>query len=299
MIEIWINIFYNSSLNDMKDNLRVAETLIEALPYIEKFRGKTIVLKFGGSIGSKEFANFARDLVLMHYVGINPVVVHGGGVEITKALSKSNIKAKFVDGLRVTCDRTMEVVEKVLVGKVNKQIASKIKVNGGASVGISGRDRELLKVRKIKLQKKGVDLGRVGEITKVNVSYIFELQKKGLIPVIAPIGINTKGLSYNVNGDHAAAKIASSLNAEKLIILTDVEGIRDKNKKLISSIKKRQANSLIKSGVIASGMVPKVKCMINALSEGVGKAHIIDGRIPHSLVLETFTDTGIGTEILL
>ena len=294
-----INIFYNSSLNGMKDNLKVAETLIEALPYIQKFRGKTIVLKFGGSIGSKEFANFARDLVLMHYVGINPIVVHGGGNEINKALNKSNIRAKFIDGLRVTCDNTMKVVEKILVSKVNKQIVSKIKANGGASIGISGKDKELLKVRKIKSKKKGVDFGRVGEIAKVNVSYIFELQKKGLIPVIAPIGVNSKGISYNINGDHAASKIASSLNAEKLIILTDVEGIRDKNRKLISSIKKRKANSLIKSGVIAAGMVPKVQCMINALSQGVGKAHIIDGRIPHSLVLETFTDSGIGTEILL
>lgn len=283
----------------MKNNLKVAETLIEALPYIKKFRGKTIVLKFGGSIGSKEFSNFARDLVLMNYVGINPVVVHGGGAEITKALSKSKIKAKFIDGLRVTCDQTMEVVEKVLVGKVNKQIVSKIKINGGKSVGLSGKDKELLKVKKIKSHKKGTDFGRVGEIIKVNVSHIFDLQKKGFIPVIAPVGINNKGLSYNINGDHAASKIASSLNAEKLIILTDVEGIRDKNKNLISSISKRKANSLIKSGVIATGMVPKVKCIIDALSDGVSKAHIIDGRIPHSLVLETFTDSGIGTEILL
>ena len=283
----------------MKDNLKIAKTLIEALPYIQEFRGKTVVLKFGGSIGSKEFANFSRDLVLMKFVGINPVVVHGGGTEITKALSSSNIKANFVNGLRVTCDKTMEIVEKVLVGKVNKQIVSKIKSNGGVSVGLSGRDHELLKVKKIKSSKKGVDLGRVGEIVKVNVAHIFELQNKGYIPVIAPIGLNSKGLAYNINGDYAASKIASSLNAEKLIILTDVEGIKDKDNNLISSISKKSANSLIKSGVIASGMVPKVKCMIDALTEGVKKAHIIDGRIPHSLVLETFTDTGIGTEILL
>ena len=283
----------------MKDNLKIAKTLIEALPYIQEFRGKTVVLKFGGSIGSKEFANFSRDLVLMKFVGINPVVVHGGGTGITKALSSSNIKANFVNGLRVTCDKTMEIVEKVLVGKVNKQIVSKIKSNGGVSVGLSGRDHELLKVKKIKSSKKGVDLGRVGEIVKVNVAHIFELQNKGYIPVIAPIGLNSKGLAYNINGDYAASKIASSLNAEKLIILTDVEGIKDKDNNLISSISKKSANSLIKSGVIASGMVPKVKCMIDALTEGVKKAHIIDGRIPHSLVLETFTDSGIGTEILL
>ena len=283
----------------MKDNLKKAQTLIEALPYIQKFRGKTVVLKFGGSIGSKEFANFARDLVLFNYVGINPVVVHGGGKEISKALTSSGIKPNFIDGLRVTCDKTMEIVEKVLVGKVNKQIVSKIKSCGGTSIGLSGKDQQLFKVKKIKSPKKGIDLGRVGEIIKVNVSYIFELQKKGLIPVIAPIGVNSKGLAFNINGDYAASKIAASLNAEKLVILTDVEGIRDMENNLISSITKKKANSLIKKGVIVSGMVPKVKCMLDALSDGVKKAHIIDGRISHSLVLETFTDSGIGTEILL
>jgi acetylglutamate kinase len=283
----------------MKDNLKIAKTLIEALPYIQEFRGKTIVLKFGGSIGSKEFTNFARDLVLLNYVGINPVVVHGGGAEITKALSKAGLEANFIDGLRVTCDKTMDIVEKVLFKKVNKQIVSKINSIGGSSIGLSGAQNQLLKVKKIKSAKKGVDLGRVGEIVKVNVPAIHELQKKGFIPVIAPIGINSKGITFNINGDYAASKIASSLNAEKLVILTDVEGIRDQDNNLISSISKKRANALIKKGVIGSGMVPKVKCIINALSEGVNKAHIIDGRISHSLVLETFTDSGIGTEILL
>ena len=283
----------------MKDNLKIAKTLIEALPYIQKFRGKTIVLKFGGSIGSKEFTNFARDLVLLNYVGINPVVVHGGGAEITKALSKAGLEANFIDGLRVTCDKTMDIVEKVLFKKVNKQIVSKINSIGGSSIGLSGAQNQLLKVKKIKSAKKGVDLGRVGEIVKVNVPAIHELQNKGFIPVIAPIGINSKGITFNINGDYAASKIASSLNAEKLVILTDVEGIRDQDNNLISSISKKRANALIKKGVIGSGMVPKVKCIINALSEGVNKAHIIDGRISHSLVLETFTDSGIGTEILL
>jgi len=283
----------------MKDNLKIAKTLIEALPYIQKFRGKTIVLKFGGSIGSKEFTNFARDLVLLNYVGINPVVVHGGGAEITKALSKAGLEANFIDGLRVTCDKTMDIVEEVLFKKVNKQIVSKINSIGGSSVGLSGAQDQLLKVKKIKSAKKGLDLGRVGEIIKVNVPAIQELQKKGFIPVIAPIGINSKGITFNINGDYAASKIASSLNAEKLVILTDVEGIRDQDNNLISSISKKRANALIKKGVIGSGMVPKVKCIINALSEGVNKAHIIDGRISHSLVLETFTDSGIGTEILL
>ena len=283
----------------MKDYNKSAKTLIEALPYIKKFRGKTIVLKFGGSIGSKEFSNFSRDLVLMKYVGINPVVVHGGGDEISKALSKSNIKTSFVDGLRITCDETMKIVETVLGGKVNNQIVSKINSNGGSAIGLSGADGELLRVKKIKPIRKGVDLGRVGEITKVNTLLIKELLTSGHIPVIAPIGANTKGLSFNINGDSAASKIASSLKAEKLIVLTNVEGIKDKNKKLISSLSKKQAKSLVKNGTIASGMVPKVKCLVDALTGGVKKAHIIDGRIPHAVVLETFTNSGIGTEILL
>ena len=185
----------------MKDYNKSAKTLIEALPYIKKFRGKTIVLKFGGSIGSKEFSNFSRDLVLMKYVGINPVVVNGVGDEISKALSKSNIKTSFVDGLRITCDETMKIVETVLGGKVNKQIVSKINSNGGSAIGLSGADGELLRVKKMKPIRKGVDLGRVGEITKVNTLLIKELLTSGHIPVIAPIGANTKGLSFNINGD--------------------------------------------------------------------------------------------------
>ena len=187
----------------------------------------------------------------------------------------------------------------VLGRKVNKQIVSKINSNGGSAIGLSGADGELLRVKKMKPIRKGVDLGRVGEITKVNTLLIKELLTSGHIPVIAPIGTNTKGLSFNINGDSAASKIASSLKAEKLIVLTNVEGIKDKNKKLISSLSKKQAKSLVKNGTIASGMVPKVKCLVDALTGGVKKAHIIDGRIPHAVVLETFTNSGIGTEILL
>ena len=193
----------------------------------------------------------------------------------------------------------MKIVETVLGGKVNNQIVSKINSNGGSAIGLSGADGELLRVKKMKPIRKGVDLGRVGEITKVNTLLIKELLTSGHIPVIAPIGANTKGLSFNINGDSAASKIASSLKAEKLIVLTNVEGIKDKNKKLISSLSKKQAKSLVKNGTIASGMVPKVKCLVDALTGGVKKAHIIDGRIPHAVVLETFTNSGIGTEILL
>ena len=283
----------------MEKFVQRAKTLIEALPYIKKFNSKTIVFKYGGSIGSKDFSNFARDIVLMKLVGINPVIVHGGGAEISKVLKSLKIESNFIDGLRVTCPKTMEVVEMVLGGKVNKEIVSKIIMNGGKSVGISGKDGGFLRVKKVKASKKSQDLGRVGEITKVDIKLISELQDNGYIPVVAPIGSDNKGVSYNINADHAASKIASSLKAEKLIILTDVPGIQDEKGKLISSITKKTANSLIRKGVIAKGMVPKVKCLVQALMDGVNKAHIIDGRIPHAVILETFTDSGIGTEILL
>jgi len=283
----------------MKKDIQRANTLLEALPYIRKFNLKTIVFKYGGSIGSKDFSNFARDLVLMKLVGVNPIVVHGGGTEITKALDANGIKTEFVDGLRVTCDETIRIIEMVLVKKINKEIVSKINTHGGSSVGVSGKENGLLKVKKIKLLRKGIDLGRVGEIVRVNTKFIVGLQKKGHIPVIAPIGCSNKGITYNINADHAASKIAAALKAEKLIILTDVPGIKGEDNKLISSLSKKSANLLIRKGVIAKGMVPKVQCLIDALTEGVNKTHIIDGRIAHAAILEIFTDSGIGTEILL
>ena len=283
----------------MKKDIQRANTLLEALPYIRKFNLKTIVFKYGGSIGSKDFSNFARDLVLMKLVGVNPIVVHGGGTEITKALDANGIKTEFVDGLRVTCDETIRIIEMVLVKKINKEIVSKINTHGGSSVGVSGKENGLLKVKKIKLLRKGIDLGRVGEIVRVNTKFIVGLQKKGHIPVIAPIGCSNKGITYNINADHAASKIAAALKAEKLIILTDVPGIKGEDNKLISSLSKKSANLLIRKGIIAKGMVPKVQCLIDALTEGVNKTHIIDGRIAHAAILEIFTDSGIGTEILL
>ena len=283
----------------MKKNIKLAETLIEALPYIKKFNSKIIVIKYGGSIGSKDFINFTRDVVLMKLLGLNPILVHGGGLEISKELEKNNIESKFINGLRVTCKKTVKIVENVLFKKINKQIVKMIIRNGGKSIGISGNKFNMLRVKKFTSGLNGADIGRVGEITSVNKKLIKKYLQNDMIPVITPIGINHKGETFNVNADHAAAKIAACLKAEKLIILTDVEGIIDNKNKLISSINKKNINKLIKDGVIQKGMVPKVKNMIDALSEGVNKAHIIDGRTKNAIILEMFTDSGIGTEILL
>ncbi|NSW73563.1 acetylglutamate kinase [bacterium] len=283
----------------MKKNIKLAETLVEALPYIKKFNSKIIVIKYGGSIGSKDFINFTRDVVLMKLLGLSPILVHGGGLEISKELEKNNIESKFINGLRVTCKKTMKIVENVLFKKINKQIVRMIIQNGGKSTGVSGNKLNMLRVKKFTNGLNGADIGRVGEITSVNKKLIKKYIKNDMIPVITPIGINQKGETFNINADHAAAKIASCLKAEKLIILTDVEGIIDNKNKLISSINKKNINKLIKDGVIQKGMVPKVKNMINALSEGVNKAHIIDGRTKNAIILEMFTDSGIGTEILL
>ena len=283
----------------MKKNIKLAETLIEALPYIKKFNSKIIVIKYGGSIGSKDFINFTRDVVLMKLLGLNPILVHGGGLEISKELEKNNIESKFINGLRVTCKKTVKIVENVLFKKINKQIVKMIIENGGKSIGISGNKLNMLRVKKFTSGLNGADIGKVGEITSVNKKLIKKYLQNDMIPVITPIGINHKGETFNVNADHAAAKIAACLKAEKLIILTDVEGIIDNKNKLISSINKKNINKLIKDGVIQKGMVPKVKNMIDALSEGVNKAHIIDGRTKNAIILEMFTDSGIGTEILL
>ena len=283
----------------MKKNIKLAETLVEALPYIKKFNSKIIVIKYGGSIGSKDFINFTRDVVLMKLLGLSPILVHGGGLEISKELEKNNIESKFINGLRVTCKKTMKIVENVLFKKINNQIVRMIIQNGGKSTGVSGNKLNMLRVKKFTNGLNGADIGRVGEITSVNKKLIKKYIKNDMIPVITPIGINQKGETFNINADHAAAKIASCLKAEKLIILTDVEGIIDNKNKLISSINKKNINKLIKDGVIQKGMVPKVKNMINALSEGVNKAHIIDGRTKNAIILEMFTDSGIGTEILL
>jgi len=293
----------------MKHLIEKAHTLVEALPYIRDFYGKTIVVKYGGSIGDEELSNFARDIILMKYVGMNPVVVHGGGPQIDILLDRLGIKSKFVAGLRVTDPDTMEAVEMVLVGKINQKIVAEIQTLGSRAVGVSGKEGKIILARKLDLSKLSYvnkldvaldeDLGMVGEVEKINPDLIRVLEIAGYIPVIAPIGFDEQGRSYNINADHVAGKIAGALNAVKLIILTDVPGILDEEKNLISSLTEEKARELINNGAISRGMIPKVMCAIESLQEGVEKVHIIDGRVERALILEIFTDAGIGTEILL
>lgn len=293
----------------MKNLINKAETLVEALPYIKDFHGKTIVIKYGGSIGKDDLLNFASDLVLMKYVGIKPVVIHGGGPQIAENLEKLGIKSEFIAGLRVTDDKTMEVAEMVLVGKVNQQIIAAIQREGGKAVGLSGKEGNTIIARKLVLEKilkqnglkepKNADLGNVGEVIKINPELIKSLEDTGYIPVIAPIGTDERGNTYNINADHVAGKIAGALNAEKLILLTNVPGIMDGNRNLISSLTEAEARKLIKKETISSGMIPKVNCAFEALNEGVQKVHIIDGTVKRALILELFTDSGIGTEIVV
>jgi acetylglutamate kinase len=286
-----------------------ANILIEALPYIKEFYGKTIVIKFGGhAMVNEELKKaVAKDCVLMKYVGMNPIIVHGGGPEISTMLNKLGKKSSFINGLRVTDAETMEVVEMVLVGKVNKSIVSAIGSSGGKALGLSGKDGQLIEARPQKVTSKNGngetvahDLGFVGEVKKINPEIIESVMEQGYIPVIAPIGVGDDSQSYNINADYVAGEIAKALNAEKMMLLTDVKGIlRDYNddKSLISVLKTDEISDLIEKGVISGGMIPKVQCCVSALQGGVKKAHIIDGRIPHSPLLEVFTDQGIGTMV--
>lgn len=293
----------------MEQLIKKAKTLSEALPYIREFYGKTIVIKYGGSINSKELDNFARDVVLMKFVGMNPVIVHGGGPQIGSYLDKLGLQSEFIAGLRSTNSETMEVVQMVLVGKVNQGIITAINLLGGNAVGVSGKEGKLILAKKLNIMKyakdhdieipPGSDIGLVGEVEHINPQLINTLDNSGYIPVIAPIGFDNKGNSYNINADHVAGKVAGALNAEKFIILTNVTGILDKKKELISTLHESAVKKLIHKNVISKGMIPKVICAINALNEGVRKVHIIDGTKEHSLLLEIFTDKGIGTEILI
>ncbi len=293
----------------MKHMIQKAKTLAEALPYIKEFYGETIVIKYGGSIGDEDLTNFARDIVLMKYVGIHPVVVHGGGPQIGSHLKKLGVESEFIAGLRVTDEQTMEVAEMVLVGKINQKIIEAVHAMGGKAVGTSGKEGKMILARKLDLKKfalehgvvipEGADLGMVGEVECVNPQLIKVLENSGFIPIIAPIGFDEGGGTYNINADHVAGKIAGALNAAKLILMTNVPGIMDKEKNLLSSLTESEAKHLIKKEIISSGMIPKVMCAIEALHDGVRKVHIIDGTIDHALILEIFTDSGIGTEILL
>lgn len=280
-----------------KELLQKAQILIEALPYIRRFYGKTMVIKYGGGAMAKgpEEKALAEDIVLMWYVGIKPILVHGGGPQIGDLLKRLGKKSSFIQGMRVTDEETMEVVEMVL-NKINKDLVYLINRYGGKAVGLSGKDARLLRARK--LIHEEFDLGLVGEVQEVNVELLEALQKEGFIPVIAPIGVGEDGTPYNINADMVAGAVAGALRAEKLILLTDVPGISDEEGNLIQSLRSERAEELIQKGVIQGGMIPKVRCCLEALNLGVSKAHIIDGTLPHALLLEVFTDKGIGTEIV-
>ncbi|RUM28860.1 MAG: acetylglutamate kinase [Aquifex sp.] len=297
----------------MKELIEKANILQEALPYIKEFHGKVFVIKYGGSAMHEEELreSFAKDVVLLKYVGINPVIVHGGGPQISKTLEVFGIKPKFINGIRKTDQMTMHIVEMVLSGDINKDIVALINRFSGKkiyAVGLSGRDGRLLKAKKLDKEKYfselGLpvpedDIGFVGEITDVNEELIHTLLEHNFIPVIAPIGVGEKGEAYNINADIAASEIAAELKAEKLIYLTDTQGVKDGEGNLISTLTKEEAERLIKEGVIREGMIPKVKSALKAIERGVKKVHIIDGRIKHSILLEVFTKEGIGTEVVV
>lgn len=283
-----------------------ANTLLEALPYIRRFSGKTIVIKYGGHAMADEALkrSFALDIILLKYIGINPVIVHGGGPQINETLKRYGIESEFVRGMRVTDAATMRVVEMVLTGQVNREVVGYINQHGGKAVGLSGKDGGLLLCEKLLQEVVGedgatesIDMGFVGRIMRVDPTIIETLEKERFIPVIAPVGVGAGGESYNINADLVAGKIAGALKAEKLILLTDVAGVKDTEGNLLTSIHLPEVPRLIDGGVITGGMIPKVTCCVEALQDGIGKAHIIDGRVEHAVLLEIFTDVGIGTEI--
>lgn len=281
----------------------IAKVLTETLPYIQKFQGKTIVIKYGGNamVDDELKRSFARDIVLMKSVGMNPIVVHGGGPQIGNILQKIGKESAFVDGMRVTDSETMDVVEMVLGGLVNKEIVNLIHQHGGHSIGLTGKDGNLITAKKLTtpIQKTSeiIDLGHVGQVDKVDVSVIELLLKGDFIPVIAPIGVGEDGFSYNINADLVAGSIAQALKAEKLILLTNTVGLLDKSGELLTRLCAKKVQSLIEDGTIYAGMLPKVQCALSAVEQSVQQAHIIDGRTPHAVLLEVFTDNGVGTLI--
>jgi len=281
-----------------------AEILMEALPYIRAFQGKTLVIKYGGAAMEQADLKeqFAKDVLLLRLVGIRPVIVHGGGPQIGALMKRLGKEPRFVGGMRVTDEETVQIVEMVLVGKINKEIVGLINLHGGRAVGLSGKDASLLVAHK-RLHRMpdgtSVDIGLVGEVESVNPQPIRLLEENGLIPVIAPVGVGADGATYNINADLVAGDVAAALFAEKLIHLTDVTGINGEDGRLVSTLTKRDAERLIKAGVIDGGMLPKVESSLRALTGGAQKAHIIDGRVPHAILLEVLTKEGIGTEIVL
>jgi acetylglutamate kinase len=280
-----------------------AEILVAALPYIQRYWGKRIVIKYGGSAMTDAALkrNFAVDVTLLRLIGMKPIIVHGGGPQIGELLKKIGKESRFVRGLRVTDEETMDVVEMVLVAKVNKDVVSMINQEGGRAVGISGRDGGLIKARKARparVEETDEDLGLVGEVETIDPELVSSLEERGFIPVIAPVGTGPGGKPYNINADTAAGAISAALEAEKFLLLTDVSGVLDREKHLISSLTEEKVEDLINREVVSGGMIPKIRCCLAALRGGVPKAHIIDGRVPHALLLELLTDQGVGTEIV-
>ena len=279
----------------MKQLIDKAEVLIEALPYMRRFYDKTIVIKYGGSAmtDTELRTSFAVDVVLLKYIGLRPVIVHGGGPQIGATLKRLGKESTFVDGLRVTDDETMEVVEMVLGGKVNREIVALVQKGGGRAIGLTGTDGDMIRVtQRVEVDR---DLGGGGHVVAVDPKPIRAVSAAGFVPVIAPIGVDDVGLTHNVNADEAAGAVASALEAEKLLLLTDVEGVRDANGDLIQELGAVEARKLVEEGTIREGMIPKVRCCIDALGKGVHTAHIVDGRMLHAVLLEIFTDGGVGT----
>ncbi|RYD92537.1 MAG: acetylglutamate kinase [Sphingobacteriales bacterium] len=289
------------------DASQIARVLTEALPYIQRFTGKTIVVKYGGNAmdGAEMENSFARDIVLMKQVGMNPIVVHGGGPQIGELLAKLNIQSRFVDGMRVTDSATMDVVEMVLGGSVNKHIVSLINRNGGQAIGVTGKDGNLINARKMEVTRYSpelkateiIDIGQVGEVRSINRKVIDLMVQSDFIPVIAPIGVGSDGTSYNINADLVAGKVAEILQAEKLMLLTNVSGLLDKQGQVLTGLTTSRVDELIADGTIYGGMLPKIQCALDAVKNGVHSAHIVDGRVAHAVLLEIFTDAGVGTLI--
>lgn len=290
-----------------KEAETTAQVISRALPYIQRFSGKTVVVKYGGNaMGDDNLKeSFARDIVLMKLVGINPVVVHGGGPQIGELLDRLSIESKFIDGMRVTDGKTMDVVEMVLGATVNKEIVNMISAAGGRAFGVTGKDGQLIKAKKLVVSHKTpemdvpeiIDIGHVGEVASINKSVIDMLVSSGFIPVIAPIGVGADGASYNINADLVAGKVAEVLGAEKLILLTNVAGLKDKGGEILTGLTTNRVNELIADETIYGGMLPKIRCALDAVKSGVSTAHIIDGRVEHAVMLEIFTDEGVGTLI--
>ncbi|MCF6248055.1 MAG: acetylglutamate kinase [Desulfobacula sp.] len=291
----------------MKHN--VANILVEALPYIKRFSGKTVVVKYGGHamVADDLKRDFANDITLLKYIGVNPVIVHGGGPQINEVLDAMGITSRFIRGMRVTDDKTMDVVEMVLGGKVNKDIVSSINRQGGKAVGLTGKDGMLITAEKMAIYHQEdeskppeiIDPGMVGNVSCINPEIIHTLTDQGFIPVIAPVGVGIKGETYNINADLVASKIATALNAERLILVTDVDGILDMDQKLVSSVDAVTIEEMINNQEIKGGMIPKVECAVDALKNGVKKSHIINGKLSHAVLLELFTDSGIGTQVFV